>query len=160
MLTTEDIRSIGKKILMYEPLPAIRVLHRSQATGNKNMDGICDVKGCNEATYLGWRPLSERRGRQVCRQHWQRHLDETDGFDLYDAFSFRRPARSPKRLTGTKKRRCACGRALEDGHRFCNVCIEEHERERKRQAYHERKHAEPKPIVRDDTPRCRACREP
>jgi hypothetical protein len=160
MLTTEDIRSIGKKILMYEPLPAIREFHRSQATGNKNMDGICDVKGCNEATYLGWRPLTERRGRQICEFHWLRHKDETDSFDLYEAFKFRCPTRSHRRQIKTETPRCSCGRALESGHRFCAICVQERERQRKKRAYHERKNPEPAPAVQDDMPRCKACGKP
>jgi hypothetical protein len=160
MLTKDDIQSIGEKILMYEPLPVIREFHRSPAAGNKNMDGICDVKGCNEATYLGWRPLTERHGRQICEYHWNRHKDETDSFDLYEAFKFRRPIRIPRRLTRRDKGRCACGRVLEDGHRFCKACIEERERRRKREAYHERKNPEPEQITRDDTPGCKACGEP
>jgi len=56
-------------------------------------NGLCDVNGCSGATYLGWRPLTERRGRQICEYHWRRHLDEKDGFDLFEAFNFQRPAR-------------------------------------------------------------------
>jgi len=54
------------------------------------MDGLCDVKGCNKATYMGWRPLTERRGRQICEYHWCRHKDEKDSFDLYDEFGIKK----------------------------------------------------------------------
>jgi len=77
------------------------------------MDGLCDVKGCSRATYISWRPLTERRGRQICEYHWNRHKDKKDGFDLYEAFGFKRPARSPRWLVQKESRRCDCGRALE-----------------------------------------------
>ena len=38
------------------------------------MDGLCDVKGCQGLPCSGWRPLTERRGRKICEQHWRRHL--------------------------------------------------------------------------------------
>jgi hypothetical protein len=53
-------------------------------------NGLCDVKGCQNLTLLGWRPLTERRGRKICEQHWRRHQDEKDSFDLFDEFKFRR----------------------------------------------------------------------
>ena len=56
------------------------------------MDGLCDVPGCAGLVLLGWRPLTERLGRQVCEQHWLRHRDPQDGFDLFEAFGFKRPA--------------------------------------------------------------------
>ncbi|MFH1716530.1 MAG: hypothetical protein ABIF19_04200 [Planctomycetota bacterium] len=56
------------------------------------MNGSCDVKGCDRETYLGWRPLTESRGRQICEGHWRRHQDPEDSFDLFEAFGFRRPA--------------------------------------------------------------------
>jgi len=52
-------------------------------------DGICDVPGCSRETYMGWRPLKERIGHQVCELHWNGHKAGT--FDLYDAFGFKRP---------------------------------------------------------------------
>ena len=53
-------------------------------------NGLCDVKGCNKATYMCWRPLTERISRQICEYHWLKHKDETDSFDLFDEFKFRR----------------------------------------------------------------------
>ena len=54
-------------------------------------NGLCDVKGCQNLPLLGWRPLTEHRGRKICEQHWRRHQDENDRFDLYVEFKFRRP---------------------------------------------------------------------
>jgi len=60
------------------------------------MDGLCDVvrlgsylfvvqnsapqivEGCNRATYISWRPLTERRGRQICKYHWNRYKDKKE----------------------------------------------------------------------------------
>ena len=56
------------------------------------MDGLCDVPGCTEAVLLGWRPLTEQRGRQICEQHWLEHRDPQDNFDLFEAFSFKSSA--------------------------------------------------------------------
>jgi hypothetical protein len=41
---------------------------------------------------MGWRPLTERLGKQICEGHWLRHKDPNDSFNLWDAFGFRRPA--------------------------------------------------------------------
>jgi len=126
-------------------------------------NGLCDVKGCSRLTFIGWCPLTERRGRQICEYHWLRHKDETDSFNLYEAFNFRRPVHIPKRQIKTETRKCDCGRALDAGHRFCAVCAKERERHRKRQAYHEQKNPKSKPTVQENIPRCRACgrqREP
>jgi hypothetical protein len=121
------------------------------------MNGLCDVQGCNIATYMCWRPLSERRGRQICEYHWNRHKDETDSFDLYEAFKFRRPVRISRRLVKTETHRCDCGRELQAGHKFCPICAKERERQRKRQSYHERKKPKPEPIVQENILKCRAC---
>ena len=76
--------------------------------------GSCDVSGCQRETYMGWRPLTESRGRQICEYHWRRHLDETDNFDLFDAFGFRRPAYiSSRRPFQTESRRSDSDRALQ-----------------------------------------------
>jgi hypothetical protein len=72
----------------------------------------CDVSACHRETYMGWRPLTERLGRKICEYHWHRHEDPEDGFDLFEAFGFRRPVRSPRRLMQTGTRRCDCDRAL------------------------------------------------
>ena len=103
--------------------------------------GLCDVSGCSGQTYLGWRPLTERLGRQICEHHWRRHKDEQDSFDLFDAFGFRRPAGIPKQVTKKGIARCASGREhepkpvkgkvsgcrdceqpREPGHRYCENC--------------------------------------
>lgn len=55
------------------------------------MDGLCDVPGCKGVVLLGWRPLTEQHGRQVCELHWLRHKDPHDDFDLFEAFAFRKP---------------------------------------------------------------------
>jgi hypothetical protein len=121
------------------------------------MDGICDVNGCDEPTFMGWRPLTERRGRQICEQHWRRHLDEKDSFDLYDAFKFRRPEHKPRRPIQMETRRCGCGRELLAGHRFCAICAKERERRRKKRAYHERKNPKPEQVEQENTLRCKQC---
>jgi hypothetical protein len=128
----------------------------------KIMYRSCDVKECSEPTFIGWKPLTESRGWQICERHWRRHLNEKDRFDLYDAFKFRRPVRKPRRPVQTETRRCGCGRALQAGHRFCSVCIQERERQRKRLSYHKRKNPEPEPepTAQDDIPRCRVCGDP
>ena len=82
------------------------------------MDGLCDVNGCRNLPLLGWRPLTERRGRQICEYHWRRHLDKQDSFDLFDEFKFRRPAGIPKPEAKKDVRRCACGRKLPSGRRM------------------------------------------
>ncbi|MHC4560647.1 MAG: hypothetical protein ACYS80_25485 [Planctomycetota bacterium] len=98
------------------------------------MDGLCDVKVCQSLPLLGWRPLTERRGRKICEQHWHRHLDETDSFDLFDEFKFRRP--EVIRIPVAKKYvpRCTCGRERLPGRRFCTECAAERERQRKERA--------------------------
>lgn len=55
------------------------------------MNELCDVNGCQSLPLLGWRPLTERLGRQICEYHWHRHRDKKDSFDLFDTFKFRRP---------------------------------------------------------------------
>ena len=42
--------------------------------------GFCDIPGCEELTYMGWRPLTEAIGRQICEDHWCRHKDCDDDF--------------------------------------------------------------------------------
>jgi hypothetical protein len=60
------------------------------------MDGLCDVEECRGLPLLGWRPLTERIGRKICEQHWRRHQDKQDSFDLFNEFKFRRPERIRK----------------------------------------------------------------
>ncbi|MHC4567183.1 MAG: hypothetical protein ACYTE3_15680 [Planctomycetota bacterium] len=62
------------------------------------MYGQCGVPGCIGVVLLGWRPLTEEHGRQVCEEHWSRHKDPQDGFDLFEAFGFKKPAKL-RRLT-------------------------------------------------------------
>jgi hypothetical protein len=127
------------------------------------MFGLCDVKKCSEPTFMGWRPLTERRGRQVCEQHWRQHLDDKDSFNLFDEFKFRRPLGILKPLTKKNIPRCSCGRELLPGRRFCTVCAAERERQRKKRAYHKCKNPESEPIVQKNILQCRACgrqREP
>jgi len=44
------------------------------------MDGSCDVRECTQPTFMGWRPLTERLGKQICEGHWHRHKDPADIF--------------------------------------------------------------------------------
>lgn len=103
------------------------------------MDGLCDVKGCNERTFMGWCPLTESRGRQICEKHFRRHDNKNDNFDLYDEFNFKRPIKVEKPSIKKEVSRCACGRERLPGHKFCTVCAKERERQRKRQYYHNKK---------------------
>ncbi|MHC4680588.1 MAG: hypothetical protein ACYTEK_18030 [Planctomycetota bacterium] len=114
----------------------------------------CDVSACHRETYMGWRPLTERLGRKICEYHWHRHEDPEDGFDLFEAFGFRRPVRSPRRLMQTGTRRCDCDRALshrrqcrdcgqprEPGRCYCEKCGQKRNAQsnRKRQQRHYRR---------------------
>ncbi len=118
------------------------------------MDGTCNAKGCTQPTFMGWRPLTERLGRQICEGHWRRHKDPNDDFDLFEAFGFRRPTGIRKPVAKKEIARCACGRERLPGRKFCTDCAQERERQRKKRAYHERKNsaqqepAEQKPILR------------
>ena len=78
------------------------------------MFGRCDVIDCNGVTFMGWRPLTERIGRQICRYHWNGH--KSGGFDLFKAFNLQRPACVPRQHVKTETRRCDCSRALQNGH--------------------------------------------
>jgi hypothetical protein len=123
-------------------------------------NGLCDVKGCQGLPLLGWRPLTERLGRQICDQHWRRHQDEKDSFDLFDEFGFRRPAGICKPISKKDVPLCQCGRERLSGHKFCTACADERERHRKRQAYHKRRNPEHEPIVQEDILQCRDCDGP
>jgi alpha-glucosidase len=57
--------------------------------------------------------------------------------DSQDRFKFRRPAGILKPAASKYVPRCACGRELIPGRRFCIVCAKERERQRKKRAYHE-----------------------
>jgi len=124
----------------------------------------CDVKGCTNPVFMGWRPLTERLGRKVCEYHWRRHKDEQDSFDLFEAFGLPRPTRvrklTAKPLAEKHLPRCACGRELLPGRRLCTACAQERERRRKREAYHERKsRQEEKPPEQELMLRCKTCGE-
>ena len=125
------------------------------------MNGSCDMNGCDRETYLGWRPLTERRGRQICEYHWRRHLDEKDSFDLFEEFKFRRPAGLPKPVARKYISRCACGRKLPSGRRLCTVCATERERQRKRQHYHNKKKSQVEHAsTKESTLQCKQCGGP
>jgi hypothetical protein len=119
--------------------------------------GLCDVNGCTSRVLLGWRPLTECQGRKICEQHWRRHQDEKDRFDLYVEFKFRMPKGVRKPAAKKHIPRCTCGRALSVGHRFCAICAKERERQRKKRAYHERKNQKREPIVQENILLCKAC---
>jgi hypothetical protein len=123
------------------------------------MNGSCDVKGCDRETYLGWRPLTESLGRQICEYHWHRHNDKQDSFDLFDAFGFRRPARFIQSAEKKGVPSCACGRELIPGHRFCDVCAAERKRQRNKQYYHGKKDHQAEPI-KESTLKCKQCGGP
>ena len=81
----------------------------------------CDVTECNGQTFMGWRPLTERMGRKICEQHWRRHKDQQDSFDLFEEFGFRRPVGVPKQVT--KKDVAPCNRTRARSHRQqCRDC--------------------------------------
>ena len=117
----------------------------------------CDVPGCANETYMGWRPLTERLGRKVCEYHWRRHEDQMDNFDLFEAFGFRRPAGVKKHKTEKDITRCTCGRERLPGRKYCTQCATERERQRKKRAYHERKNRHEMPVEPGAVLRCRAC---
>ena len=123
------------------------------------MDGYCNVPGCTKETFTGWQPTNERLGRKVCEYHWRRHKDPADSFNLWDAFGFRKPAAIEK-PTSPKKDvpRCACGRERLAGRKFCTECAAERERQRKKEAYHERKsRPQQEPVEARPILGCRAC---
>jgi len=121
------------------------------------MDGLCDVKGCRGLPLLGWRPLTERIGRKICEQHWHRHQDKQDSFDLFDEFKFRRPAGILKPVTKKNVPRCTCGRERPPGRKLCTACATERERQRKRQYYHNKKSHQVEPVIEESTLRCKQC---
>jgi hypothetical protein len=122
-------------------------------------NGICDVEGCCRSTYMGWRPLTERIGRQICEFHWLRHRDEKDSFDLYDEFRFRRPVEIQKPVSRSHILRCSCGRELLPGRRFCTVCAAERKRQRKKRYYHGKKVNQAEP-TEEIILKCKQCSEP
>lgn len=101
--------------------------------------GICDVPECSRDTFMGWRSLTERTGRQICEHHWNGH--KSGSFDLYNAFGFRRPLLKTKPVKLAEH--CGCGEELQPGHKLCKSCAVERERERKREYYHRSKEEKP-----------------
>jgi uncharacterized OB-fold protein len=96
--------------------------------------GLCDVAGCSEKTFMGWRPhtVGQEFGRQICRGHWERHKDQRDSSSLFEAFGYPRPeAAKVKAAEQPVVRRCACGDVLLPRRRFCKACAAERERDRK-----------------------------
>lgn len=69
--------------------------------------------------------MTEKLGRQVCEQHWRRHQDQQDSFDLFEAFGFKRLAGLPKPAVKNDVARCACGRQREPRRRLCMACAVE-----------------------------------
>ena len=120
------------------------------------VNGLCDVPQCKEQTFMGWRPLTERTGRQICEHHWQGH--KSGRLSLYDAFDFKRPLIKTKPVKSIDY--CACGNELQQGHRLCNNCAAERERQRKREYYHQSKEEKTPRVI---SLRCKICgneREP
>ncbi len=124
------------------------------------MYGTCDVPGCTNETYMGWRPLSQPLGKQICEYHFRRHDDPADSFNLWEAFGFRRSAKMERSAPKKDIPRCACGHERLPRRRFCTMCAQQRERERKKGAYHERKNRQEKSVEAEPTLRCRACGEP
>lgn len=102
-------------------------------------NGFCDVPQCKEPTYMGWRPLTEKTGRQICEIHWNAHKAGT--FDLYDAFGFKRPPTMTK--TVKLKDYCSCGRERQTGHKYCQTCIADRKRQQRKESYHRKKNRTP-----------------
>lgn len=129
----------------------------------RNMYGTCDVPGCSDETYMGWAPIGEQKGKQICEYHFRRHDDPADNFNLFDVFGFRKPAgmnrpiiqaepktkeqlhdqlkaKSEKSVPRPesihdKMPRCRiCGGVREAGHTYCQSCAAE----RKRHTHQER----------------------
>jgi len=124
------------------------------------MNGLCDVKGCQSLPLLGWRPLTEHRGRKICEHHWRRPRDEKDSFDLFDEFKFRRSAGIRKPIMKKDVPRCSCGRGSLPVHRYCAVCAKKRERQRKRQHYHNKKNRQAEPVIEESPLQCKKCGGP
>jgi hypothetical protein len=127
-------------------------------------NGLCDVAGCDEKTLMGWRPhtVSQEYGRQICRDHWEKHKDQRDSFSLFKAFGYPRPAAAKiKPAEQLSVATCACGRALLPKRRFCAVCATKRERDRKREWQRQSKS---QPVIEAPVgPKCQRCdnqREP
>ena len=121
------------------------------------MNGLCDVNGCTRETYMGWRPLTERQGRQICEYHWRRHRDPEDSFDLFEAFGFERTVGLPRQVAKIEIPLCSCGRERKPRCRLCAECAAERERQRKKRYYHDRKNRPAQPVIVENTLRCREC---
>jgi hypothetical protein len=118
------------------------------------MDGTCDVPGCTNETYMGWQPLTESRGKQICEQHWTRHKDPNDDFDVFDVFGFRRPAAIRKPMP----KKDIPQRAPEPGRVVCMQPVVKPELPQDRPDCHEPAKPEPQGVPAGDTPSgCKAC---
>jgi len=127
------------------------------------MDGTCDVPGCTNETYMGWRPLTEPKGKQICLPHWNRHKDPDDSFNLWDAFGFKRPA---KRLTGPLKEKPEIAKQAKKRQKQAGGAVPlksaEAPMETRRElaalagVSHEAQQPIPEP-AQNDGPRCKAC---
>ncbi|MHC4367261.1 MAG: hypothetical protein ACYSW8_06520 [Planctomycetota bacterium] len=120
---------------------------KSKGLRDSVRDEGCDVNGCSGRTFMGWRPLTEKIGRKVCEDHWLRHRDGQDGFDLFEAFGFRRP--QPKQDTAPRVRKLSlrrycreCGQPRQAGHRYCDACGKKRKlqsNQRRQQRFRDRK---------------------
>ncbi len=127
------------------------------------MDGTCDVPGCTNETFMGWRPLSEPLGKQICESHWNRHKDPADSFNLWDAFGFQRPANRPARPIRAEPSQYGCGRVLPFTKPIVKAEPEPHEQPKAEPPQdkpdrHEAERREPQAIpARENPSDCRAC---
>jgi len=122
--------------------------------------GLCDIPLCEEQAYMGWRPLTEQTGHKICESHFVRHKNKNDRFDLFDTFGFRKSPTLLKAKPETQSERCACGKEVQPGHKFCTACASERECQRKREYYHRSKEEKPPKVI---SLRCNDCgneREP
>lgn len=115
-------------------------------------NGICDVRDCQRQTYLGWRPLSEPRGRQICEYHIKRHRDENEKFILFDEFGFNRRPVKDRANTAPQENKCSgCDKKIQPECRFCEDCAQKRKRHSKRE-YQQRKRDEKKKPLTDEWP--------
>jgi hypothetical protein len=115
-----------------------RIRKSGQILSGINMNG-CDVEGCQSLPLLGWRPLAESLGRKIREKHWRQHLDDTDSFDLFEGFGFKRPAGLSKQVARRNALPCASGAG------------------RKQRQYVELKNLPAQPCKEPQSQRCRAC---
>ena len=89
--------------------------------------GICDIPQCEEKTFMGWRPLTVKKGFQICKPHFEMH--KNDRQYLYDVFMIKRPDKSFSKETTyeaciVKLRMCPdCHEIkLKPRQRYCDNC--------------------------------------